>query len=290
MALSTRRNETPPLGNPNLAALLTWLIPGAGHLLLGKAAFGLAAFAVVEGLYLLGYWLTDGMLFEYLQDELRSSFAGALTPEAGNLGAMLWHMQHDPYGTAPFFPRPWPSTMQLGVFLTALSGVMNVALCVRAYADGAHSPDRLESGPHPGIAVFLAWLVPGLGHWVQGRKLRGAVIFGTIVSMLVVATLLAQGANLDRELHFYYWSGQFMVGLPAILFELLFSAGRVRAEIPYGDAGLVFGCLAGLLNILAMMDAYTMSELRLADPVRSSSATAEASSASESSSSVEVNA
>lgn len=272
MARRSRRNETPPPGSPNLAALLNWLIPGAGHLLLGKAMFGLAAFVVVEGLFILGYWLTDGMLFQYLQEELRSSFAGALTPEAGNLGALLWHMNHDPYGVAPFLPRAWPSTMKLGVFFTALSGVTNIALCVRAYADGAHSKERLEaSKPHPGTAVFLAWLVPGLGHWVQGRKARGGMIFVVLMGLLIIGTILSHGVNLDRELHFYYWSGQFMVGAPAIVFEGLFGIERLRGEIEYLDAGLVFGCLAGLLNILAMMDAYTMSELRLADPVETSS-------------------
>ena len=272
MARRSRRNETPPLGNSSLAAVLNWLIPGAGHLLLGKAMFGLAAFVVVEGLFIVGYWLTDGMLFQYLQAELRSPFAGALTPEAGNLGALLWHMNHDPYGVAPFTPQAWPSTMKLGVFFTALSGVMNIALCVRAYSDGAHSKERLEAGPHPGTAVFLAWLVPGLGHWVQGRKLRGGIIFLVLMTLLGLATVLSQGVNLDRELHFYYWSGQFMVGSPAILLEGLFGIGRLREEIEYADAGLVFGCLAGLLNILAMMDAYTMSEVRLASPAQSSSA------------------
>lgn len=261
--MSRTRNETPAPGNPSLAAFLTWIVPGAGHILIGRAVFGVAGFLVVEGLFLLGYWLTDGMLFQYLQNELRTSFAGALTPEAGNLGALLWHMNQNPYGTLPHFPSPWPSTMQLGVFLTALSGVTNVALCVRAYADAAYPKERLAQGVHPGLAVFFAWLVPGLGHWVQGRKARGTALFTMTVLMLVAATWLAAGANLDRELHFYYWSGQFMAGAPAIVFELLFGPERLRAEIPYVDAGLVFGCLAGLLNILAMMDAYTVAEIRL---------------------------
>jgi hypothetical protein len=32
-------------GNPNWAAVLTWLVPGAGHLYLGRPVFALAAFA-----------------------------------------------------------------------------------------------------------------------------------------------------------------------------------------------------------------------------------------------------
>jgi len=69
-----------------------------------------------------------------------------------------------------------------------------------------------------------------------------------------------------------------MVGAPAMVFEGLFGIDRLRGGIEYLDAGLVFGCLAGLLNILAMMDAYTMSELRLASPAEPSSADADANS------------
>jgi hypothetical protein len=35
---------------------------------------------------------------------------------------------------------------------------------------------------------------------------------------------------------------------------------RVEREIAYVDAGLVFGCVAGLLNVLAMIDVYGWSE------------------------------
>jgi hypothetical protein len=37
----------------------------------------------------------------------------------------------------------------------------------------------------------------------------------------------------------------------------------VRDDIPYVDAGVVIGCVAGMLNVLVMLDAYGYSESRL---------------------------
>jgi hypothetical protein len=36
----------------------------------------------------------------------------------------------------------------------------------------------------------------------------------------------------------------------------------VSAHIPYVEAGLVYGCVAGLLNVLAMIDVYAWDEAR----------------------------
>jgi TM2 domain-containing membrane protein YozV len=247
--------------DPNLAALLTWFIPGAGHLYIGKPLFGLAAFAVVQGLYLVGLRLSDGMLLEYLEPDLRGPFAGALTPEAANVGALIWHMRH--YGFGPGFPRPWPPHMAWGVWLTAISGILNVCLMVRAHVDARLQSERSVPGARsPAVFVLIGWLVPGLAHILQGRKLRGAIIFVLLVGLLVLGTQLAEGSNLDRERHFYYWAGQFLAGAPVMLLEAVKGRGAVTGDIAYADAGLVFVCLAGLLNVLALMDAYVYAEAR----------------------------
>jgi TM2 domain-containing membrane protein YozV len=246
---------------PNVAALLTWFVPGAGHIYIGKPAFGLIAFAVVQGIYLLGLRLSNGMLFEYLEPDLRGPLAGALTPEAANIGALIWHMRS--YGFGPGFPRPWPAHMELGVWLTAVSGILNVCLMVRAHVDA-----RLESGQRPvgawspDVFVLLGWLVPGLGHVMQGRKLRGAIVFVLLCGLLILGTWMAQGSNLDRERHFYYWAGQFLAGAPVMLLEAGYGHRVVTGDIAYLDAGLVFVCLAGLLNVLALMDVFVYAESR----------------------------
>src|SRR5436190_15182948 len=115
-----------PRGDSTVAAVLTWLLPGAGHLYLGMPVFGLVAFLVVQGLYFVGLRLSGGMLFEYLEPDLHSPFAGALTPEIGNLGALIYQMKSYGYGVG--FMRPWPDAMWLGCWLTACSGILNACL------------------------------------------------------------------------------------------------------------------------------------------------------------------
>jgi TM2 domain-containing membrane protein YozV len=259
-----------PRRDSNLAVVLTWFVPGAGHLYIGRPMFALIAFAVVEGLYLLGVRLSNGMLFEYLEYDLRGMFAGALTPEAANGGALIWQIKR--YGFGPGFPRPWPEHMELGVWLTAVSGILNVCLMVRAHVDARIEGAPKPAGRSPAVLVFLAWLVPGLGHVVQGRRARGAIIFVLLCGLLVLGTVLAEGSNLDRERHFYYWAGQFLAGAPVMLLEALYGHRLVQGDIAYVDAGLGFVCLAGLLNVLAMMDVFVVAESQyLGTPLPTSS-------------------
>jgi TM2 domain-containing membrane protein YozV len=260
-------------GDPLIAVLLTWFLPGAGHLYLGRRRFALIAFLVVEGLYFAGISLSNGMFLEYLPPEMRGRFAAALTPEVGNLGALLYHV--DAYGFGQAFPRPWPTHMDLGTWLTALSGVLNVMIMSRAHFDARHVNRKPGKPIGPALAAGLSLLLPGLGQFLQGRRGRGILIAVLLVSLFAVGTYLGAGTNLDRERHFYYWAGQFMLGTPAWLAELAHGHSIALAMPEKVDAGIVMGCVAGMLNILVMLDAYGYSEAKHleVDPPRSAKST-----------------
>jgi len=249
-----------PSGEPNVATLLTWFLPGAGHLYIGRATFGLVAFVLVEGLYLLGLKLSGGMGFEFLQPELRGPFAPALAPELGNLGALIYHMQSYGYGLP--VPRPFPDTVVLGTTLTAISGVLNLCLMCHANFEARLPKDVHTGWKSPALPVLLTWICPGLGHWFQGRKLRGTLVFLSLVGCVVLGTILADASNLSRERHYYYWGGQVMAGAPALLLQLVWGAKSLNSYVPYGEAGLVFAAVAGMLNILAMLDVYGFAARR----------------------------
>lgn len=260
----SRRAPATPSGEPNVAILLTWFLPGAGHLYIGRATFGLIAFVLVEGLYLLGLKLSGGMGFEFLQPELRGPFAPALSPELGNLGALVYHMKSYGYGLP--MPRAFPDMVALGTTLTAISGVLNLCLMCHVNFE-ARLPKDVHTGRcSPALPVLLTWICPGLGHWVQGRKLRGALVFLSLVGCVVLGTLLADASNLSRERHYYYWGGQVMAGAPALLLQAVWGAKSLTSHIPYGEAGLVFASVAGMLNILAMLDVYGFSARRWDEP------------------------
>jgi hypothetical protein len=138
-----------------------------------------------------------------------------------------------------------------------------------------------KAAAKPVIQALLAWVVPGLGHFAQGRRVRGAIVFVLLVGLFALGTALAEGSNLSRERHFYYWAGQFLLGGPAIGAEALFGRMRITHDIPYVEAGLMFGCVAGLLNVIAMLDVYGWGESKLFGlPLKSSAADASKSSGS----------
>lgn len=245
----------------NVAAVLTWLVPGAGHLYLGRVGWAVIGFALIEGLYYAGLALSDGRAFEYLDPELRSMVAPALSPEAGNLGAFLYQMRT--YGFGPGVMQPWPEGMRTGSSLCGIAGMLNVCWAALAHVHARAGRLAPAAALQPARDLFLSWLVPGLGQWLQGRKRRGLIVFALLVGLFALGTWLAEGSNLSRERHFYFWAGQFLLGAPALAAEALWGGMRVRHEIPYVDCGLVFGCVAGLLNVLAMIDTFGYAEAKV---------------------------
>lgn len=249
--------------SPSVAALLTWLLPGAGHYYLGDRRTALVGFAVVQGLYLAGFLLSGGMFLQVLPPEMRGAFAGALTPEAGNLGALLVHARQVGFGGG--IPRPFPDGLHTGMMLTAAAGIVNLLLASRAHFDARRATGTVIEGaaPHPGRCVLLGWLVPGLGHFAQGRRARGVAAFVLLVGLFALGTVLADGTNLDRTRHFYYWAGQSFLGPLAFAAELAGGHGTMTEEIAYADAGVMLASIAGMLNVMLLLDVYGYSDAKL---------------------------
>jgi hypothetical protein len=246
-------------GEGTVAVLLSWFLPGAGHVYLGRIRFGVLAFLLIEGLFAAGWFLTEGRTFEYLDPELRGPFATLLTPEAGNLGAMLLYKEASAYGLAEAVP--FPPWMFAGSVLCAASGFGSLLLAVHAHL-AARAPAPASPQLHPTVPVAATWLFPGLGHWLQGRRRRAVIVAFLLLGLFLVGSWLAAGSNLSRERHFYYWSGQILLGGPAVLGEALFGGLRVTRDLRWGDVGLLYACMAGLLNVLAMLDVYGVAEER----------------------------
>ncbi|MFT7486721.1 MAG: hypothetical protein ACI9F9_002577, partial [Candidatus Paceibacteria bacterium] len=169
------------------------------------------------------------------------------------------HIQTKAFG--PGFPREFPTHVVLGTTLTAVSGVLNVCLMCHAHFEARLSKSLSSGMRSPALPVLLTWLVPGAGHLYQGRKLRAALVFICLVGCVLAGTILADSSNLSRERHYYYWGGQFFAGLPALLLQWMWGAKQVVSRITYAEAGTVFASVAGMLNVLAMLDVYRSGEL-----------------------------
>jgi hypothetical protein len=151
----------------------------------------------------------------------------------------------------------------------------------------------------PVLAAFLAWLIPGLGHWYQGRREKAVLYFVCILGIFFYGVYLGGNGELgygravyyainDEEWRLYYFC-QMWVGLPALPAlvqavresegkEAYFMAPprrvspradlaeknrlpptlhRLHSELKRNfDIATAYTMIAGLLNILAIYDAY----------------------------------
>ena len=114
-------------------------------------------------------------------------------------------------------------------------------------------------------AVGLGWLVPGGGHFLLKRPGRGGLLFFAVFSMFILG-LMMRGAMFHWQtgdiLTTIIYCGGFIGDLASGLLYLLTTwlgynqpdvAGHVH------DYGTKFLVAAGLLNILAMVDAYEIA-------------------------------
>ena len=114
---------------------------------------------------------------------------------------------------------------------------------------------------NPWLIGFTAWLVPGLGHILQGRIVRGALSGITILLMFVLGVMIGGHIYGLRETN---------EGLLSILFGLcdlgsglLYFVARLaglavneRPEQATAEYGSVFLMVSGLLNLILALDAF----------------------------------
>ena len=122
--------------------------------------------------------------------------------------------------------------------------------------------NRADSVPHsnvsPKVATVAAWLVPGLGHIIQRRYIRGVLLLASIFTMFFVG-LGMQGKvyafNTGDLLDILGFIGDIGAGLLYIIARMMdWGIGNIhRAVADYGTKYIV---VAGLLNIIATVDSY----------------------------------
>ena len=116
-----------------------------------------------------------------------------------------------------------------------------------------------------GHVVALAWLVPGGGHFLLRRHGRGAILAATITATFVLG-LMMRGAMFHPKtgdlLTTIIHIGGFFSNLAAgILYLLTTWLGYAQADVAghVHDYGTKFLVAAGLINVLAMVDAFEIA-------------------------------
>jgi hypothetical protein len=108
------------------------------------------------------------------------------------------------------------------------------------------------------IAPAIGWLIPGGGHLIQRRWIRGLLLLISIASLFVLG-LLMQGhiykANGGDILDMLGFIGDLGAG-GLYITTLALNGGRGAIAFAIADYGTKFMIVAGLLNFIAVADAY----------------------------------
>ena len=108
------------------------------------------------------------------------------------------------------------------------------------------------------VAPAVGWLIPGAGHMIQKRWIRGLLLFVSIATLFVLG-LAMQGriykANGGDILDILGFIGDVGAGGFYIV-TLAMDWGQGAIAFATADYGTKFMIVAGLLNFIAIADAY----------------------------------
>jgi len=108
------------------------------------------------------------------------------------------------------------------------------------------------------VAPAVGWLIPGAGHLIQRRWIRGVLLFVSIVTLFLLG-LAMQGriykANGGDILDILGFVGNVGAGGLYIV-TLAMDWGQGAIAFATADYGTKFMIVAGLLNFISIADAY----------------------------------
>jgi len=129
---------------------------------------------------------------------------------------------------------------------------------------GPETTGAAAAHPKTGQLVWLcgaAWLIPGCGHFMLGKKGR-ALVLGSAIIVMFIFGLLMQGEFYAPQsgaiLRSLGYVGEMCVGaaMPVAKFFGYSGGDPFFVSADYGTAFLVS---AGMLNVLSILDAYDIA-------------------------------
>lgn len=132
-------------------------------------------------------------------------------------------------------------------------------VCTRRPAEEPIPSLPSSTTPRAVLACVLALLLPGGGHLFLGRRAKGVMLCGALL------LLFGLGVAMDARLRFYWGLddvlavivglSQAAAGLFYVIARVLgFEDGRVKSVM--FDYGNTFTAVAGLLNLLVVLDVW----------------------------------
>lgn len=120
------------------------------------------------------------------------------------------------------------------------------------------SPSGDSSRPNPALIGLAAWALPGLGHWLLGQRTRAIILCAAIVLTYWIGVLVGGiGYTVDPSGNSLWFIAQLGVGpqVVALWLTTLHQAGPPPVPWPDADIAIIYAGIAGLLNMLVILDA-----------------------------------
>jgi len=120
--------------------------------------------------------------------------------------------------------------------------------------------DGAASHRSPVAALVFGWVFPGAGHAYAGQRGKAVLFAVLITGLLAAGFVMGRGTNLlPNE---WWFAPQLGAGGPAALLTPLSQYLAIRQSVdwasPVREIGTLYTAVAGLLNLLVMMDAYVL--------------------------------
>jgi len=120
------------------------------------------------------------------------------------------------------------------------------------------------TGTSPTLALIAGWLIPGAGHLLLGKWVRALLLAASILAMFAIGIAL-QGKlynpNTGEPLEMLGFVGDLGTGLLYGIGRLL-GWGQAPVLTAVADYGKAFIVVAGLLNVVAAVDAHSLASGR----------------------------
>jgi len=256
---------------PGAAILWTVLVPGLAHLRLGHLVRAALAFATSVGIFFAGWAIVGDRIWYFELFEPMAFLKPVLDrlplqllPEAPNLGCcFVLSLLREAPGTEQgmndwlrMIRAPVPYE-HIGLFLMGITGVINSLWAADAHWLAQERPSRR---PSPPFAAAVTWLLPGSGHVLAGQKSKGLLIGAAVIVMFALGLLLTNGHGVDRPLRSAWWIPQCLFGGGTAFATVVTAPLEEGAPGDWIDHGVAMCAVAGLMNLIAMVDAYTVAE------------------------------
>ena len=120
--------------------------------------------------------------------------------------------------------------------------------------EGVNEQSEAVSAPIP--LLLAAWLLPGVGHLILGKRIRAAVFAAVIVAAFATGVLLDGELAMPRKGSPFSWLATFACVGDGVLYLLgkLLSWGQGPPSAPGFAYGNTFLITAGLMNLLVVLD------------------------------------